>query len=112
MVTLNRDHSITEDEIEIYCRAEIPPIDSERDYDLWRQVTSKMIHQPCGEFNPTASCCKRNGKCKKFFPKEYSSRSYFDSDGKAIYQRRSPDEGGETAFINKGDQTLKIDFNG
>ena len=59
--------------------------------------------------NPTTSCCKRSGKCEKFFPKEYSSRSYFDSDGKAIYQRRSPDEGGETAFIKKGDQMLKID---
>ena len=48
LVTLNRNHSITEEEIEKYCVAEIPKVENERDYDLWRQVTSKMIHQPCG----------------------------------------------------------------
>ena len=108
LVTLNRDHSITEDEIEKYCIAEIPSVESERDYDLWRKVTSKMIHQPCGEFDPTASCCKRSGKCEKYYPMEYTSCSYFDSDGKAIYKRRSPEEGGKTAYITKGDQTWKI----
>ena len=109
LVTLNRNHSIMEEEIEKYCVAEIPKVENERDYDLWRQVTSKIIHQPCGEFNPNAPCCKKNGKCDKFYPKEYTPRSYFDSDGKSVYKRQSPEEGGEIAYIKKGDQRLKID---
>ena len=40
---------------------------------------------------------------------EYQTKSYFDSDGKAIYKRLSPEEGGQTAHLTKGDQTFKID---
>ena len=102
LITLNRDYAITEEEIQKYCVAKIPEMNNERDYDLWRQVTTKMIHQPCGVFNPVASCCKRNGKCEKYYPMEYTTQSYFDSDGKAIYRRLSPEDGGQTAYIQKG----------
>ena len=40
---------------------------------------------------------------------KYTTRSYFDSDGKAIYKRLSPEDGGQTAYIQKGGQTFKID---
>ena len=115
LVTLNRDHSITEEEIDKYCVAEIPEVNNESDYELWRQVTSKMIHGPCGEFNIKAPCCQNdNHRCEKRYPMKYQTRSYFDSTGTAIYKRRSKEQGGKTAIINQrnGDnikQTLKID---
>ena len=109
LVTLNRSHSIAEEDIEKYCATEIPVVLKERDYDLWKQVTTKMIHWPCGVFNPEASCCKRSGKCEKYYPMEYQTKSYFDSDGKAVYKRLSPEEGGQTAHLTKRDQTFKID---
>ena len=65
MVTLNRSHSITEEEIEKYCVTEITEVLNERDYDLWKQVTSKIIHCPCGVFNPEASCCKKELKMQE-----------------------------------------------
>ena len=115
LVTLNRDYSITEEEIDKYCVAEIPEVNNESDYELWRQVTSKMIHGPCGEFNIKAPCCQNdNHRCEKRYPMKYQTRSYFDSTGTAIYKRRSKEQGGKTAIINQrnGDnikQTLKID---
>ena len=40
---------------------------------------------------------------------EYQTKSYFDSDGKAIYKRLSLEEYGQTAHLTKGDQIFKID---
>ena len=66
LVTLNRDHSITEEEIDNYTVAEIPDVETEEDYELWRQVTTKMIHGPCGEFNIKSPCCQNDKhRCEK-----------------------------------------------
>ena len=56
-----------------------------------------MTHQPCGVFHPEASCFKRSGKCKQFYPMEYQSKSYTDSDGKAVYERLSVEDGGQSS---------------
>ena len=85
LVTLNRGHSITKEEIEKYCLEGIPEVLNERYYDPQRRVTNKIIHFPRGVYNPGSSCSKINGKGKKIYPMEYQSKSYFDSDGKPIY---------------------------
>ena len=81
---------MTEEDIEKYCVAKIPEVFNERDYYLWRQDKTKMIHQPCGLFNPEVSCCRKSGKQEKIYPMEYQSKSYFDSYGKTMYKRLSP----------------------
>ena len=61
-----------------------------------------MIHGPCGEFNIKAPCYQNNNhRCEKMYPMEYQTRSYFDSQGKAIYKRRSEEQGGNTALITR-----------
>ena len=96
LAILNRVGLIHPDEIEKYTVAEIP--NRILDLELWTQVTQKMIHNPCGSFNPESPCCKyNNGTCKHRYPKPYSSQSYFsEEDGSPIYRRRSPEEGGQT----------------
>ncbi|KAL4579250.1 hypothetical protein LXL04_015388 [Taraxacum kok-saghyz] len=47
---------------------------------LYKTVTSCMFHGPCGLLNPTAPCMQ-NGKCKKRFPKPFSSHTSIDKDG-------------------------------
>ena len=39
---------------------------------------------------------------------EYTTQSYFYSDGKAIYRRLSVEDGRQTAYIQKGGQAFKI----
>jgi hypothetical protein len=62
-----------------------------------------MIHGPCGEHDPTASCiekCERTGqlKCTKKFPKDFTESTVIPEDGYPIYRRRgNPD----TAFVKK-----------
>ena len=63
LAILNRVGLIHPDEIEKYTVAEIP--NRILDLELWTQVTQKMIHNPCGSFNPESACCKyNNGTCK------------------------------------------------
>ncbi|CAI0430085.1 unnamed protein product [Linum tenue] len=53
----------------------------------YETVVRLMLHGPCGSANPAAPCMK-DGKCSKFFPKEFSSETVFDKFGNAIYRRR------------------------
>ncbi|PIA38864.1 hypothetical protein AQUCO_02700218v1 [Aquilegia coerulea] len=63
--------------------------------DLYNVVTRHMIHGPCGKLNPHC-ICMRNGLCKKFFPKEYSSVTVQGTDSYPIHKR--PQNG--HSFIN------------
>ncbi|PIA34480.1 LOW QUALITY PROTEIN: hypothetical protein AQUCO_03700032v1 [Aquilegia coerulea] len=74
-------------------RADIP--DPVLEPDLYNVVTHHMIHGPCGKLNPHC-ICMRNGLCKKFFPKEYSSVTVQGIDSYPIYKR--PQNG--HSFIN------------
>ncbi|CAN0903848.1 hypothetical protein LINGRAHAP2_LOCUS22760 [Linum grandiflorum] len=50
-------------------------------------VTKFMIHGPCGDSRPSSPCIK-NGRCSKFFPKQFSAETTFDRTGYVTYQRR------------------------
>jgi hypothetical protein len=83
-----------EDIDKIIC-AEIP--DKDRDPDLFKVVSSFMIHGPCGE-QRKSSPCMQGGKCTKYFPKRFVDNTVIDSDGYPVYRRR--DDG---VFIKKGE---------
>ncbi len=73
--------------------AEIP---GEEDADLRRIVLQHMVHNPCGEQNPSAVCMGDNG-CKKYFPKPFRCDTQQSENEHYIsYRRRSPKDGGET----------------
>jgi hypothetical protein len=83
--------------------AEIPPDDWNNDPELAGIVKQVMIHGPCGEHDPTASCMlkdERTGqiKCQKKFPKPFQSETTIPEDGYPIYRRR---ENPATAFVKK-----------
>ena len=49
-----------------------------------------MLHGLCGADNPQAKCMV-NGKCSKYFPKEYRERTDWAEDNYSLYAR--PDNG-------------------
>ncbi|XP_057451974.1 uncharacterized protein LOC130743762 [Lotus japonicus] len=55
--------------------------------ELFECVSNYMVHGPCGLSNRDSPCMK-NGQCSKFFPKNFVSKTTFDSDGYPIYRRR------------------------
>jgi hypothetical protein len=64
--------------------AQIP--DPETHPRLHALVTKMMVHNPCGEANPTSPCMK-NGKCSKGYPKKFVEETSLAHDGYAIYAR-------------------------
>jgi hypothetical protein len=71
--------------------AEIPP----EGHPLRNSVCEKMLHGPCGVYNPS-SPCMRNGKCSKNYPKPLRNDTIIGEDAFAQYRRRSVEEGGHT----------------
>lgn len=67
---------------------------------LYKNVTSYMIHGPCGRANPNCPCTK-DYKCTKFYPKQFRDTTGIDDDGYPLYKRR--DTG---ITVRKGDITL------
>ncbi|CAL1390927.1 unnamed protein product [Linum trigynum] len=66
--------------------AKIP--DPNLDPEGYAAVVKFMIHGPCGVNNPTSPCMK-DGKCSKYFPKEFCSETSFDKFGNVVYRRRN-----------------------
>ena len=64
--------------------AELP--DRERFPDLYRTVTTSMLHGPCGDDNPNC-VCMRDGACSKHYPKDFLDESR-ETEGFAEYRRR------------------------
>ena len=83
--------------------AEIP--DKDADPLLYAVVTRKMMHGPCGDLNPGCVCMK-NGRCEKRFPKNFCSETREKDDGYPDYRRRSPEEGGNSYTIKRGDREI------
>lgn len=47
-----------------------------------------MVHGPCGDLNKQCKCMK-DGKCSKFFPKNYQDGTVVGEDGFVQYRRRA-----------------------
>lgn len=58
-----------------------------------------MRHGPCESGNRSTPCMK-DGKCSKYFPKDFQTDTIVDQDGFPIYRRR-----------NNGNFILKNDIN-
>src|SRR5262249_1676484 len=63
---------------------------------LHQLVTKLMVHGPCGEANPNATCMK-DGKCSKGYPKPFQTETTMAHDGYTLYAR--PDNG--RTFVNE-----------
>jgi hypothetical protein len=88
-------HLRTPEQVDATICAEIPdPLTHKCLYDL---VTTHMIHTPCGDENPTASCMK-DGKCSKNYPRPCQTFTSLTEDGHPTYCRH---ENGHT-FIKDG----------
>ena len=66
--------------------AEIP--DKEQFPELYKTVTTLMMHGPCGFSNPKSPCMV-DGKCTKQFPKEFVEKTFASADGYPHYKRRN-----------------------
>lgn len=77
------------EDIDKVISAEIP--DRLRDPDLFRVVQDMMIHGPCGVIN-LQSPCMEDGKCNKFYPKQFVEKTIIDTEGFPVYRRRRLDD--------------------
>ncbi|CAN1812466.1 ATP-dependent DNA helicase PIF1 [Linum perenne] len=86
LVWLAKEAAIdTTAQIDTFISAELP--DPMIDPIGYAAATKFMLHGPCGvDFQK--SPCMVDDKCKKFFPKAYTSETTIDDHGYAVYRRR------------------------
>lgn len=54
---------------------------------------------PCVSHGVESAPCVKNGQCIRHFPKKYCRETQLGQDSYALYRRRAPADGGETANI-------------
>lgn len=84
----------TPSDIDRIISAEIP--DQDTNEELYNLVKTHMIHGPCG-FASRSSPCMKDGKCSKYFPKQFQLETIVDQDGFPVYRRR---DNGHTVLKN------------
>ncbi|KAI5420168.1 hypothetical protein KIW84_044089 [Lathyrus oleraceus] len=84
----------TPSDIDRIILAEIP--DQDTNEELYNLVKTHMIHGPCGFANRSSPCMK-DGKCSKYFPKQFQPETIVDQDGFPVYRRR---DNGHTVLKN------------
>ncbi|KAI5427404.1 hypothetical protein KIW84_032719 [Lathyrus oleraceus] len=84
----------TPSDIDRIISAEIP--DQDINEELYNLVKTHMIHGPCGFANRSSPCMK-DGKCSKYFPKQFQPETIVDQDGFPVYRRR---DNGHTVLKN------------
>nr|XP_025660692.1 uncharacterized protein LOC112756337 [Arachis hypogaea] len=72
------------DDIDKLISAEIP--DKIKRPKLYGAVEKYMVHGPCGRYN-SKSPCMLNGRCSKYYPKPFRSRTMIDDGGFPKYKR-------------------------
>jgi hypothetical protein len=88
IIWLKSDGPRTPEKIDSYISAQLPdPLLDQVGYDA---VSRFMIHGPCGAMCPT-SACMVDGRCSKFYPKDFSSTTTVSSNGHVIYARPNND---------------------
>ncbi|KAJ4753717.1 hypothetical protein LUZ62_088122 [Rhynchospora pubera] len=66
--------------------AELP--DPSVDPEGYAVVSRFMMHGPCGSARPSSPCME-NGKCKKYFPKDFAEHTLLTHDEFVQYRRRN-----------------------
>ncbi|KAI5410637.1 hypothetical protein KIW84_055960 [Lathyrus oleraceus] len=84
----------TPSDIDRIILAEIP--DQDTNEELYNLVKTHMIHGPCG-FANRSSLCMKDGKCSKYFSKQFQPETIVDQDGFPVYRRR---DNGHTVLKN------------
>lgn len=97
---------IRPDEIDQIICAELP--DPQVDLDLFKMVSTHMIHGPCGASNPNSPCMDK-GKCTKRYPRAFVTATCTGVDGYPIYRRRAPEFGGVSAVTKRQGKSIEID---
>ncbi|XP_025680297.1 uncharacterized protein [Arachis hypogaea] len=72
------------DDIDKLISAEI--LDKIKRPKLYGAVEKYMVHGPCGKYN-SKSPCMLNGRCSKYYPKPFRSRTMIDDGGFPKYKR-------------------------
>ena len=81
-------HPDTAEEVNYLIRATWPdPVHEPRLFEI---VKRSMVHGPCGQWKPDASCMK-NSKCSKGFPKQFQAETVITRNGYPLYAR--PNDG-------------------
>ena len=88
------------------CSAELPNKTTQP--QLFDLVTTHMIHGPCGIMNPYCVCMK-DGRCQKKFPKQFNRETTQTNDSYPKLRRRSPQDGGHSYILLKGNKEFEID---
>ncbi|XP_054274451.1 uncharacterized protein LOC128994153 [Macrosteles quadrilineatus] len=87
VIMANEDKLRSPEEVDTFISAEIP-----NDDPVLRELVLKwMIHNPCGELNPSASCMENKGgsaKCRFGFPKAHQEFTSIVDNKKPNYKRR------------------------
>jgi hypothetical protein len=113
LVTLHPDFKIRDaKEIDAFISAEIP--NPEVLPTLHKAVMKHMIHGPCGKLFQRSPCMEFIGntktkKCSKDFPKTFQAETEISEFSYPLYKRRSPEDGGRTATIERYGQKITID---
>jgi len=82
----DKDKPQTPEDFDQIVSAEIP--DKDVQPKLYRTITRNMIHGPCGDVNPESPCMV-NGKCSKYFPRDFVDTSTTNKNGYPTYKRRN-----------------------
>jgi hypothetical protein len=84
IIWLDKDEPLNAEKIDSYISAQLP--DPKVDPIGYDAVSSFMVHGPCGPLNP-GSICMSEGKCSKFYPKDFCEQTTIMENGFTQYAR-------------------------
>ncbi len=89
LVTLREEDKIlAPDVIDHFISAEIP--NQDEDPQLYEIVANFMLHGPCGQINPNATCMQNEqNMCSKRFPKDFVAETTNEQNRFPYYRRRN-----------------------
>lgn len=97
LIILAPEHKLkTADDFDEVLCAELP-----EDPVLREIVLSAMCHNKCGNHGNMHAACMKDGACSKHYPQDFQDATVVNNDGKSVYRRRSPAQGG-----------LQVQYNG
>ena len=101
IILASEDKPQTPEDFDLIVSAEIP--NKKEQPKLYKTVSRNMIHGPCGIHNPSSPCMV-DGKCSKYYPREFTTTTSTNKNGYPTYKRR--DNG---RYIKKRGVSINID---